>query len=665
MKHTFRFLFFILLLCLLPHSSQAESVQEKGATEKASYSIAKEALQNSTRVNVLFKDTIDYSLLKKYHADIIYDYHSIEAVTIEIDPNQMDQLSKEPQIKSIEKDQLVQLQSQTTSWGYSQLNLENSVPSTLTGKNIRIAIIDTGVDTSHPDLKIAGGKCVLEQVLNGGWCSKSYEDDNGHGTHVAGIIGAQNNDIGVVGVAPEASIYAIKALDQEGYGTTSSILAGIDWAIQNNMDIINMSLNSEYYEPAMESIIKKAYNKGILIVAAAGNEEHVTGKEENVLYPAKFSQAIAVSALGRSMDLIHTSSVGKEMELTAPGGSIYSTVPLAYDIDGKRDGYMSMSGTSMATPFVSAVAALYMEKFPDLTNVQIRKLLQSNAKDLGVKGRDAKFGYGLVQMDTSPEVVTNFTARANEKGIVKIEINKLPDNATGYNLYRFNNKIISNGKSTSLEDYASKGSLEYKLIPVVDGNEMILQTKIVKIDVASPNIKDMNNSYWFSRNLMYLYQENILSGYDTGEVKPLQNINRLEAVVLLVRALGLDLDDQKSYFKDVPAKKFGANYVAAAVNNGILSGFADGTFRPSQTVTRVEMSIMISKAFQLQQGTLNVTSFKDVNKKIAGYDAIQKVVSNGIAQGYDEKTFKPYEKMNRATYAVFLSRAYNSSLKVQ
>ena len=381
MKHTFRFLFFILLLCLLPHSSQAESVQEKGATDKASYSIAKEALQNSTRVNVLFKDTIDYSLLKKYHADIIYDYHSIEAVTIEIDPNQMDQLSKEPQIKSIEKDQLVQLQSQTTSWGYSQLNLENSVPSTLTGENIRIAIIDTGVDTSHPDLKIAGGKCVLEQVLNGGWCSKSYEDDNGHGTHVAGIIGAQNNDIGVVGVAPEASIYAIKALDQEGYGTTSSILAGIDWAIQNNVDIINMSLNSEYYEPAMESIIKKAYNKGILIVAAAGNEEHVTGKEENVLYPAKFSQAIAVSALGRSMDLIHTSSVGKEMELTAPGGSIYSTVPLAYDIDGKRDGYMSMSGTSMATPFVSAVAALYMEKFPDLTNVQIRKLLQSNAKD--------------------------------------------------------------------------------------------------------------------------------------------------------------------------------------------------------------------------------------------------------------------------------------------
>ena len=216
-----------------------------------------------------------------------------------------------------------------------------------------------------------------------------------------------------------------------------------------------------------------------------------------------------------------------------------------------------------------------------------------------------------------------------------------------------------------MEDYASKGSLEYKLIPVVDGNEMILQTKIVKIDVASPNIKDMNNSYWFSRNLMYLYQENILSGYDTGEVKPLQNINRLEAVVLLVRALGLDLDDQKSYFKDVPAKKFGANYVAAAVNNGILSGFADGTFRPSQTVTRVEMSIMISKAFQLQQGTLNVTSFKDVNKKIAGYDAIQKVVSNGIAQGYDEKTFKPYEKMNRATYVVFLSRAYNSSLKVQ
>lgn len=185
------------------------------------------------------------------------------------------------------------------------------------------------------------------------------------------------------------------------------------------------------------------------------------------------------------------------------------------------------------------------------------------------------------------------------------------------------------------------------------------------VDITSPYVKDMKNSYWFSRNIMYLHREQIMSGYSSGNMMPDENINRLEAVILLVRALGLELEDPKGYFKDVPASKFGTDYIVTAVKSGILSGFSDGTFRPTQTVTRAEMSMMIARAFQLKEGTESVPAFKDVNENISGYADIRKVVSNGIAQGFEGNIFKPYEKMNRATYAVFLSRAYNPNLKVQ
>lgn len=662
MKTRMSLLFISLLLILLPQSYNAESLGSSVNESDSTESLVQRAIEEGERANVLFYNQVDYEVLNTYGAEIINEYEAIQAVTIKISTDLLNELEQEESVKSVEVDQLVQVEGQTTNWGYDRLNIANRVPTSLTGEGVKIAIVDSGVDTSHPDLKVAGGTCVLDIVDDPFGCYNSYEDDNGHGTHIAGIIAAQDNDIGVLGIAPDASIYAVKALDSLGYGTTSSIMSALDWSIKNEMDIVNLSLTTSNNDLALKEMVKKAYRSGILVIAAAGNKGNATGLENNVLYPAKYDEVIAVSALGKDNKLIATSSVGNEIEFTAPGGLIYSTLPLEHDSYGARDGYGSMSGTSMASPFVTAMSALYMEKYPTYTNEQIRELLQNNALDLGEAGKDTRFGYGLVQIDKTVLPTPVVSTTTSDRGTITINIEELPEGSTGYNLYRFNRLIVSNSNDSTIEDYASKGTVSYKIVPVINGMEQVNRVTKFTVTLSTPNISDMNNSYWFSRNVMYLYSKKVMNGYASGEMKPYQQITRAEALVMLVNSLGLKPDVSYNTFRDVPNSSFAAGHIGIALKEGIITGFTDGTFRGNQAVTRAEMSIMIANAYKLQAPSQTVT-FSDLNSKVTGYQAIQKVAANKIAQGYTDGTFRPYDKMDRATYAVFISRAMNESLR--
>ncbi|MFS0783802.1 S8 family peptidase [Bacillus sp. 1P06AnD] len=665
MKKLFNLLVVAMMLLLLPHSYSAGEFVTKDGLKAASSeepSIVKQSLEDGTRVNILFKDTVDQSILQKHHVSAIHTYDSISAVTGKMDPEDIESLKREPAVKDVKEDRLVEVVGQRTNWGYSKLNMENRIPISSTGKGVKIAVIDSGIDTTHPDLKVAGGVCVMNTAYEPNACANSYNDNNGHGTHVAGIIAAQDNEVGVLGVAPGASLYAVKALDSHGFGVTSSIMAAMDWSIKNKMDIINLSLTTPDDDPAFRALIQKAYKEGILIVAAAGNYSAETGL--NVLYPAKYPEVISVSALGRNGNLIATSARGKDIELTAPGGDILSTLPLAQDdYDNAKDGYGMMSGTSMAAPFVTAMAALYKEKFPLMTNVEIRELLEKNAKDLGVAGRDSLYGYGLVQADTSGEADTEVTGAASENGTIKLTVDKLPEGANAVNVYRYKQKILANVVDKEIIDYASKGDVEYIIVPTKDGKEIMDQAIHVLINLESPAYKDMNNSYWYNRNIMFLNQRKIMNGYSSGEMKPKKTITRMEAVVLLANALQLDISTtNKEVFKDVKPGSFGAPQVAAAYQKGILAGFKDGTFRGNQSVTRAEMSIMVANAFNLKDAGIPV-AYNDLSPSMSGYKQIHQVSSNLIAQGYGDGTFKPYMKMDRSSFAVFLSRAINPQFK--
>jgi len=223
--------------------------------------------------------------------------------------------------------------------------------------------------------------------------TSSYADDNGHGTHVAGIIGARNNSIGTVGIAHEASIYAVKALEANGSGSLSSIIAGIDWSITNDMDVINLSLGTTSPSTTLQQVVDRANNAGILVVAAAGNNGRADGTGDLVNYPARYSSAIAVAATDINNNRASFSATGSTVEVAAPGVSINSTLA--------NGGYGQMSGTSMATPYVAGNLALMKQAFPTLSSSQLRTKLSQDSIDLGTAGRDTWFGNGLVQAPTS------------------------------------------------------------------------------------------------------------------------------------------------------------------------------------------------------------------------------------------------------------------------
>ncbi len=273
---------------------------------------------------------------------------------------------------------------QTVPWGINALNAPSVWPLTI-GATVKVGVIDTGIDFSHPDLSlnIKGGYNAID-------FTKSANDDNGHGTHVAGTVAASNNSIGVVGVAPAANLYAIKVLDRRGSGYLSDVIEGLDWAVMNGMQVVNMSLGSSSDVQSLHDAVIRTRAAGVAQVAAAGNSGGA------VIYPAAYPEVIAVSAVDNTSTTTSWSSRGPAVDLAAPGASIFSTY--------KGQTYKTLSGTSMATPHVTGAAALLLTMPAkcdlDLNGAcdpsEVQQRLESTARDLGVVGKDDFYGSGLV-----------------------------------------------------------------------------------------------------------------------------------------------------------------------------------------------------------------------------------------------------------------------------
>lgn len=305
-------------------------------------------------------------------------------------------LSRNPNIEYIEEDGRFQAIDQDIPWGVLEVKGSDLHPMGFTGAGINVGVIDTGIDYTHEDLNVIGGVTFIEGT-------SSYMDDNGHGTHVAGTIAALNNMYGVVGVSPQVNLYAIKVIDQFRNGNYSDLVAGIEWSITNQMDIVNMSLGGNTKSRTLEKAIDHAYKAGILLVAAAGNKGF--DQKGTISYPAMYNSVIAVGALDQQNNRANFSSVGKELELMAPGVDILSTVP--------GGGYGYDSGTSMAAPHVAGVAALVLESNPDLSNVEIRNILNESATKLG---ESFYYGNGLVN---AFEAVNSAQTTLMKKDLVK------------------------------------------------------------------------------------------------------------------------------------------------------------------------------------------------------------------------------------------------------
>jgi subtilisin len=339
-------------------------------------------------VLINFKGKTNAELVKAYGGNVKHEYTIVPAIAAELPQKAIDALSKNPNIAFIEPDGQAQILADEVPWGITRINAVTAQSEGFTGTGIKVAVLDTGIDYNHPDLKAnyLGGYDFVNQ-------DNDPMDDHSHGTHVAGTVAAASNGIGVLGAAPQAGLYAVKVADSSGYCSYSNIIAGINWAVDNNADIITMSLGGTSSSSTLKSACDNAYSTGVVIVGAAGNSGGA------VIYPAAYSSVIAVAAVDSTNTRTSWSCYGPEVEFAAPGVSIRSTMPGGL--------YGSKSGTSMATPHVTGAVALLLStdvagtsydanKNDKWDPAEIRSRLQNTATDLGATGKDNYYGYGLV-----------------------------------------------------------------------------------------------------------------------------------------------------------------------------------------------------------------------------------------------------------------------------
>ncbi|MEW6273793.1 MAG: S8 family peptidase [Bacillota bacterium] len=310
-------------------------------------------------------------------------------------PVDFDQLARLEEVLSVEDNLKVKLypvfekskslvfdqhQRQIVPWGVQRIGAPEAWPVSR-GEGVKVGILDTGVDFSHPDLKVnfKGGINLLSP-------QSPPLDDNGHGTHVAGIIAAVDNGFGILGASPGVHLFAVKALNAAGEGYFSDVIRGLDWCMQNGPEIINLSFGSDQPSQALHAAVKKVVAAGKIIVAAAGND----GTYQSVDYPAAYPEVVAVGATDEFDQIPPFTSRGPELNLVAPGSNILSTTLKGF--------FKRQSGTSMAAPFVAGALAILKRLNGQAGFEEILKILQATAEKLPGYGRDEQ-GAGLVRVD--------------------------------------------------------------------------------------------------------------------------------------------------------------------------------------------------------------------------------------------------------------------------
>jgi subtilisin len=269
-------------------------------------------------------------------------------------------------------------------WGHATIGVADAWKVTK-GKGATVAVLDTGADLQHRDLKLRIAKS--KDFTN----SRSGDSDiQGHGSHCLGVVGAAENNVGMVGVAPECTLLSGKVLGDTGSGLSSWIAAGIDWSVEQGADVISLSLGSPTEDPRIKAAVDRAVAKGVIVVGAAGNEGP---REGTVGYPGGTAGVVCVAAVDSAERVAGFSSRGRQVVVAAPGVNVRSCYP--------GDRFATMSGTSMATPYVAGCAALYVSRCKALgvkpTPADFAERLAKASKDLPPNGRDTATGFGLIR----------------------------------------------------------------------------------------------------------------------------------------------------------------------------------------------------------------------------------------------------------------------------
>ncbi len=350
-----------------------------------------EIKQDDSRKVISFNDDLseeDKSRIEEEYLVEFTDESSVNGVytVITTQESKITQLEEDTAVQSVETDIPVKMAADVIDWGISRIGADK-IWDTTTGVGVTVAVIDTGIEMTHPDLlgKVTKGYDFVND-------KESPEDDNGHGTHVAGIVTAARNDLGTVGVSHGTTVMPIKVLNSIGSGYVSDVAKGIYWAVDNGAQVINLSLGTPEDTDVLRTAVNYAASKGVPMVAAAGNNYGAPCQ-----YPAAYSNVVCVVATDSANRLASFSNIGGQ--LAAPGVSNYSTF-----LGGT---YKYLSGTSMAAPHVAGSLAILRGICTDCTSSELVSTLRDTAIDLGAEGTDIIFGYGLVDLRAAAEQYLN------------------------------------------------------------------------------------------------------------------------------------------------------------------------------------------------------------------------------------------------------------------
>jgi|GEM_PF-526180 len=418
-------------------------------------------------------------------------------------------LVKLPEVESVEPNYIIERNYTPSDPGYSKqwhlkkINAPKAWDTTKGSGQITVAVVDNGVQVNHPDL---AGKIVSPyNVVTGARSVPAGE----HGTHVAGIIAASINKKGVIGVAPNVKIMPINVFQGDG-ATSYDVAYGIVYAADHGANVINLSLGAYAATGYEAAAVQYAASKGVVLVAAAGNDDTYLPS-----YPAAFEPVIAVSATDSTDFITDFSNYGDYIDLAAPGVNIYSTVP--------RSSYGSLHGTSMAAPIVSGTAALVLSKNPLLTRGEVESILRKSTVDLGARGWDVFYGYGRIDaykaLKNTPSPLsslsaagtftmkgnnrTSFSLSAYKKGL---KVTVYVKDAKGYAVRTIVKNTIWNSNRISLpwdgkrDNGAFVAGGTYTIaVQVSNGRETVTKTKPIKvIDNVVPSIQLPSSTVAFS-----------------------------------------------------------------------------------------------------------------------------------------------------------------------
>lgn len=594
----------------------------------------------------------------------------------------------------------------TAAWDWSDETLTGGV----TGTGVTVAVLDTGLYSSHADFKNTNILSGYNAADNSG----TYADSDWHGTAVTGVIAAGVNNFGIVGAAYGVSVLPIRVFNSQNISYVSYVVQGIRYAIYKKADVINISLGLEENDQSFAYAVQAALDAGIIVVAAAGNDGENPQKYDDLCYPTAYDGVIGVGAIGSNGTVASYSQKNESVWVSAPGTDIFTTYAL--NNTSTQAAYIKTSGTSFSSPCVAALAALAKQyakaHSQTLTPAEFANLLRLTAADAGSTGYDTSYGWGTVHADRMlagmvkqsvtyelnggawPEDVpaTAYVPYDDDEVLLTSSVpvmegysfggwyesedcsgtsvtSFVPADSSGAHIYYA--KWISNAAETSGTSAGASSGMSAGAsgggsgnTGQADGDEdagVSAQEEEAEEDGEADSssepilFEDVSEDAWYYDAVQWAVRQRITSGTGTATFSPNGSCTRAQAVTFLWRLAGSPDVGGSNLFSDVSSSSYYYKAVLWAAQNGITSGTSAGTFSPDSVCERGQIAAFLYR-YAGRPSVTGESSFSDVSPDSYYFSAVQWAVQNRVTAGTGDGKFSPESTCIRAQIVAFLYR---------